>query len=537
MFKIKTLLIAFSLFSNLFLVAQNTQVVEIQNNESWWGGAVNDGHTMPFSAGYSYDMYGNNKGNQVQPLLVSSNGRLIWSEEPFKFSFSKNAIKLEASADIQIIDAGETLKEAYAYASGHFFPSTGKLPDRLLFKAPQYNTWIELMYNQNQKDILEYAHAIIDNGLPPGVLMIDDNWQEDYGKWNFHKERFPDPKAMMNELHELGFKVMLWVCPFVSPDSDVYRDLAKRELFLKNPETAQTTQTGLLPPNQPAMIHWWNGVSALLDFSNPEAQKWFKGELQDLTENYGVDGFKLDAGDFYFYPDILKSYDPNITPNEHSKLFGEIGLDFPLNEYRAMWKMGGQPLAQRLSDKGHSWGDLSTLIPNITVQGLMGYAYSAPDMIGGGEFSSFLNAETIDQELIVRSAQVHALMPMMQFSVAPWRILDEKHQEAVRKSVALREKFTPLIMKLAEESAKTGEPIVRTMEYSFPNNDYQNVKNQFMLGDQVLVAPILKKGQTQRSVLLPKGTWKDSSGNVIKGPIKKTVQANLDELPYFSKIK
>ena len=528
-------LVIFSFFS-FSIQAQNSKEVEIQTNESWWGGAVNDGHTMPFSPGYSYDMFGNNKGNQVQPLLISNKGRVIWSEEPFKFSLSKNMIKLEPRADIQVIDAGETLKEAYTYASEHFFPSTGELPDKLLFKAPQYNTWIELMYNQNQKDILEYAHAIIDNGLPPGVLMIDDNWQEDYGKWNFHKDRFQDPKAMMDELHELGFKVMLWVCPFVSPDSDVYRDLAKKELFLKNPETAQTAQTGLLPPNQPAMIHWWNGVSALLDFSNPKAQKWFKGELQNLTENYGVDGFKLDAGDFYFYPDILESHDPNITPNEHSKLFGEIGLDFPLNEYRAMWKMAGQPLAQRLSDKGHNWGDLSTLIPNITVQGLMGYAYSAPDLIGGGEFSSFLNAETIDQELIVRSAQVHALMPMMQFSVAPWRILDKQHQEAVKKSVALREKFTPLIMKLAEKSAKTGEPIVSTMEYSFPNNGFELVKDQFMLGDEVLVAPVLEKGKRERIVRFPKGKWKDSSGKIIKGPTKKVVKADLDELPYFEKL-
>ena len=516
--------------------AQNSKEVKILKNESWWGGAVSDGHRMPFSSGYSFNMYGINKYNQVQPLLVSSKGRVIWSEEPFKFSVSEDIIELDARRDIKVINAGKNLKEAYKYASENFFPSTGELPDELLFKAPQYNTWIELMYNQNQEDILEYAHAIIDNGLPPGVLMIDDNWQEDYGKWNFHEGRFPNPKAMIDELHDLGFKVMLWVCPFVSPDSDVYRDLAKKELFLTNPGKEKNTETRLLPPNEPAMIYWWNGVSALLDFSNPAAKKWFKGELEYLQENYGVDGFKLDAGDFNFYPDALVSHKPNTSPNEHAKLFGEIGLDFPLNEYRAMWKMGGQPLAQRLSDKGHRWGDLSTLIPNITVQGLMGYAYSAPDMIGGGEFSSFLNAETIDQELIVRSAQVHALMPMMQFSVAPWRILDKEHLQAVQESVALRKEFTPYIMQLAKESSKTGEPIVRTMEYSFPNKGFELVKDQFMLGDKVLVAPVLEKGKRERIVHFPKGKWEDSSGKIIKGPTKKVVQADLDELPYFERL-
>jgi alpha-glucosidase len=166
----------------------------------------------------------------------------------------------------------------------------------------------------------------------------------------------------------------------------------------------------------------------------------------------------------------------------------------------------------------------------------MGYAYSAPDMIGGGEFSSFLNAETIDQELIVRSAQVHALMPMMQFSVAPWRILDKQHLDAVKQSVALRKEFTPLIMKFVKESAKTGNPIVRTMEYSFPNQGFEKIKDQFMLGDEVLVAPVLKKGKRERLVLLPKGEWKNHSGKIIEGPAEKMVQADLDELPYFKRV-
>ena len=85
------------------------------------------------------------------------------------------------------------------------------IPDELLFTHPQYNTWIELMYDQNEEDILEYARAIIDNGYPPGVLMIDDNWQENYGIWKFSPRRFKDPKGMMDELHAMGFKVMLWV--------------------------------------------------------------------------------------------------------------------------------------------------------------------------------------------------------------------------------------------------------------------------------------------------------------------------------------
>ncbi|WP_233530463.1 glycoside hydrolase family 31 protein [Gelidibacter salicanalis] len=514
-----------------------TRTIPILPDELWWGGAVNDGYSMPYQEGFSYNMYGDNKGNQVQPLLISNKGRVIWSEEPFQFTFLENAIAIQdAKGEILQSTAGKTLKEAFDFASSNYFPADGKIPHELLFTAPQYNTWIELMYNQNQKDILAYAHAIIDNGFPPGVLMIDDTWQENYGKWNFHPERFPDPKAMMTELHGLGFKVMLWVCPFVSPDSDEYRELAKDDLFLRNPKDAKIAAAPWIEPSQPAMIYWWNGASAVLDLSNPKAETWFKDELNRLVTEYKVDGFKLDAGDFYFYPDHLISYKEGTSPNDQSALFGEIGLDFPLNEYRAMWKMAGKPLAQRLSDKGHNWKDLQTLIPNITGQGLMGYAFSCPDMIGGGEFSSFLNTKTIDQELIVRSAQVHALMPMMQFSVAPWRILDTEHLDAVKETVELRKKFTPYIMSLTKEAAKTGRPIVRTMEYVFPDQSFETMKHQFMLGDNLLVAPVLNKNITKKEIQLPNGKWKDASGKTYKGGRTITVETSLTTLPYFEKI-
>ena len=522
------------------LMAQGTTEasrITIQEGEKWWGGAVNDGRAMPYAAGFAYDMYGNNKGNQVQPLLISNQGRVVWSEDPFKFTFTEGVIHVEGRGEIVLAQGGTTLRDAFIYASKNYFPASGAMPDELLFRAPQYNTWIELMYDQNQEDILKYAHAIIDHGFPPGVLMIDDNWQEDYGKWNFHPGRFPDPKNMMDQLHQLGFKVMLWVCPFVSPDTDTYRELTSKQLFLKNPPDTRLAAAPWIGPDQPAMIYWWNGVSALLDLSNPGAVQWFKETLRHLVDDYDVDGFKLDAGDTYFYPDWLLSHDPDITPNDHTELFGKIGLDFPLNEYRAMWKMAGQPLAERLSDKGHNWNDLRALIPNITGQGLVGYAFTCPDMIGGGEFTSFLKGSIIDQELIVRSAQTHALMPMMQFSVAPWRILDKEHLHAVKGAVDTRKKFTPMVMALAAEAAKTGEPIVRTMEYVFPNQGFSEINDQFLLGDELLIAPVLGKGATQRAVILPKGKWTDANGKKWKGGRTIDVAVTLETLPWFMKVE
>lgn len=149
-----------------------------------------------------------------------------------------------------------------------------------------------------------------------------------------------------------------------------------------------------------------------------------------MQEKYGADGFKFDAGDIGHYNDPeLEFYDKSATSVDMCRYWAKIGLDFPFNEYRAGWKMGGEALVQRLGDKDYSWNAVGLLIPDMIAAGLLGYAYACPDMIGGGQFASFLGVDQtkLDQELIVRSCQVHALMPMMQFSVAPWRILDEKH--------------------------------------------------------------------------------------------------------------
>lgn len=520
-FAIFVMLLTSQLFSQQIT---DRKELDILPDEHWWGGAVWDGHIMPLENNYTINLYGDNKANQAQPLFLSDKGRVIWSEAPISYTIKENKIFVTSfGAAIEISSSGSTLQEAFAQASQNYFPPSGKHPDALLFQKPQYNTWIELVYNQNQEAILKYAKAIIANGFSPGVLMIDDNWQEDYGKWDFHQGRFSNPKEMVDSLHDMGFKVMLWVCPFVSPDSDVYRALEAKGYFIK-------TEDG----DFPLLVRWWNGASAVLDFTNPGAVEWFDKQLEGLQEKYGIDGYKLDAGDSKFYDTPLTSFDPLATPNDHTYSFQQFGLKYPLNEYRATWKMGGQPLAQRLHDKGHNWDDLGKLLPQIMLQGLLGYPFNCPDMIGGGEYGSFIDLKAIDQELIVRSAQVHALMPMMQFSVAPWRVLDTQNLEAVKKAVAIRKEFLPLIMELVANAAKTGAPIVRSMEYEFPHLGYDHIKDQFMLGSTILVAPVIEKGTMIRNVVLPKGKWM-YNGKTYKGGRTVAVKVSLMDIPIFQK--
>jgi alpha-glucosidase (family GH31 glycosyl hydrolase) len=519
-------------FTTTILIAQTTVI--IKEGERWYGGAVNEGHLMPFKDGYSLDMYGNTSGNQAVPLLLSTKGRFIWSEEPFKFTISSNKLIINNTHSTVTVDsAGKNLRQAFVNASKQFFPSKNKLPDTLLFSKPQYNTWIELVYNQNQKDILKYARAIIDNGFPPGVLMIDDNWADYYGRFDFRSDRFTDAKAMVDTLHNLGFKVMLWVSPFISPDTEIGRELLEKKLvFFDNEGDAEKSWD---KATKPAIISWWNGFSSVLDFTNPDATNWFRSRLDHMVNTYHLDGFKFDAGDAEFYPASALSF-KKVTPNEHSRLWGELGLYYPLNEYRAMWKMSGQPLVQRLRDKKHNWEDLQKLIPDLTTAGLLGYQFTCPDMIGGGEYGSFINLEKLEEQLVVRSAQCSALMPMMQFSVAPWRVLSKQNLAAVKKAVEVRTKYTPYIMQLVKQAAVTGEPIARSMEYEFPNQGFADLKGQFMLGSKLLVAPMVTSGDS-KLVYLPKGKWRSDLGKITNGPVKLTLNVANDRLPVFELIK
>lgn len=496
-------------------------------NEFWWGGCVSDGIHMPFrDKTFQRSLNPNRTQNQASPLLVSSCGRFVWSDEPFNFTFEDSILKIEnLKGDIHLGEGYGTLREAYRAAQALYFPPKGGSPEELLFRAPQYNTWIELMYDQQEDKILEYAQAILAHGMPPGVLMIDDNWQEDYGVWNFHPGRFKDPKGMVDRLHEMGFKVMLWTCPFISPDSATYRELLQKGLLVRNDD------------GTPAIRPWWNGYSGVLDFTNDQAVSWFYEQNERLVKEYGVDGFKLDAGDPQFYRegDMCSK---RVHPNEQAELYALLGRKYSLNEYRACWKCGGEPLAQRLADKAHSWDTkgLASLIPNGLAQGLLGYAFTCPDMIGGGEYKNFLeNSNSLDAELFVRYAQCAALFPMMQFSAAPWRVLNAEYFGYCLDAARLHMQFADEIMELVREAAITGEPIIRYMEYVFPGQGYAEIKDQFMLGDKILVAPVVEKGSYERRVHFPAGQWYGDDGSTVQGPCIMKISVPLCRLPWFRK--
>src|SRR5690554_3914624 len=138
------------------------QIIEIEENELWYGAAVNEGEKMPFEKGYKANLNGKAYGNQASPLLISNKGRYIWSEAPFAFEFrEKHIVISENSEPIHLEKNGNTLKEGYLGASGKYFPPKNKLPEMLLFTSPQYNTWIELIRSEEHTSELQSRPQLV----------------------------------------------------------------------------------------------------------------------------------------------------------------------------------------------------------------------------------------------------------------------------------------------------------------------------------------------------------------------------------------
>jgi len=496
-------------------------------DEKWWGGAINSVNFQPYTNGSSESL-SDLRGNCAMPLLLSNKGRFIWSDEPFEFLFSANslsAVSLCPNARFETGEGYETLRDVYLHVSRTFFPTTGSIPDPMFFRTPQYNTWIEMTYFSTQERVLDYAENILKHGFPPGILMIDTLWHPTYGNWVFDAGRFPKPKEMIVRLHQMGFKVMLWIIPYVTPDSLTFRQLrSKGYLFNKH-------------DGEPVILNWWDGYSAALNLTNPEAVVWLHERLDELVNELGVDGFKFDGGQ-------PSNYAEAGIPAAHTvtQAWNRIGLRYPLSEFKDSWKSAGLPLAQRIRDRTHEWSreaeGLASLVPLGLMQGLLGYSFNCPDMVGGGEYTSFPTGGggNFDAELFVRYAQASALFPMMQFSAAPWRLLNAEHLAYCLAAAQLHSRMGDEILALAQESAQTGEPIMRHLAYVYPDQGYEMISDQFLLGNDILVAPVVEKGAVSRSIVFPPGIWKGDDGSIVLGACAVEVAAPLSRLPWYRKV-
>ena len=499
--------------------------IEMLEKEYWWGGIVNLAETTPYTkeSAVELDLGTIHKSlDQSAPLFVSSKGRYIWSEKPFRIAFWHGEIRIRSDYPVELSGEGRTLRDACMNVAEKHYKLSGKIPEEIFFDRPQFNSYIELRHRLNQQNVLEYAGQLLSNNFTPGILMLDGGWQKRLGDWDFPLDRFPDPKSMINRLHEQGFRVIVWVMPIVAKGIKDYDWLKQEHLLLT--DTADRVMER----------YWWGGCNPVLDTTNPRARKWFTRQLDHLQREYGIDGFKFDGGDAYFF-DAEDDTSVKCLEQEQMNHYIALGEQYPYHEFRCGYKPMGRAIVHRLQDKLPVWDGegLNQVIPHSILQGMIGAFFHCPDMIGGGVGESDLYGSGSYDELYMRWVQASTLCPMMQFSVAPWRIVSPENLEAVKKLAALHEEMGAYILKLAKHAAETGEPIMRHMAYEFPDEGMEEIWDQYMLGDRILAAPVLKPGCFKRTVHLPAGTWKADDGQVYEGGKRIEIDVPLTRLPYF----
>ncbi len=511
--------------------------IPLQSGERFWGGSVGQGIRMPIreDKSYKHTCVDGCQGNSFNGIFTSNYGRYIVTEGAYAIEVENGVITLSSTEEITVGQAEEkTLKGGYLAAAklACKFDEVD-VPADLLLK-PQFCTWAEMGIGVHQEQVLSYARSIVEKGLAHSLFIIDDGWMVDYGDWRFNEEKFPNPKAMFDELNALGFKTYLWLVPFVNKDVPDYELLVKNDALVRGQD------------GKPTLKKWWNGDSYVLDMTCPFAQNWLKTQLDRYVNEYGVYGFKFDAGDtdYYNYTDV--TYQPT-TPAGQCLLWSEFAAQYAYSELRATFRLGGSHVITRLSDKQRNWSDecgIGTLVPNMIQAGLCCYPYSCADMIGGGVISDFetddheRKADEFNVELISRFCECSALMPCMQFSYAYWN-RDERIEKLFQKYASSRLDIEAYMKALIAEAKHTFAPILRHLEYEFPHQGYKDDMSAFMLGSEYLVAPVVCEGQTQKTLRLPEGAnWRyEVDCRVFSGGESVTVDCPVGILPYFKKIE
>ncbi|WP_433325070.1 glycoside hydrolase family 31 protein [Spirillospora sp. CA-294931] len=399
------------------------------------------------------------------------------------------------------------------------------------YATPLWNTWAQYYSTIDQKNFLDYARRIKASKIPGHTMSLDDGWMKHYGDFEWNTTKYPDPKAMSDEIHKMGYKFGLWVTQWINLDADNY-ELAKRKGYLLKSKD---------DPNTPCTVTWWNGKAGLIDLGNPAAYKWYEDHLHALEKDYGVDGFKFDTRFF----DERCAPASGLDAADYRRLGAELadGFDQQGIGIRVHWT-GAQKygFVTRQVDKGTDWSSLRASVTQNLAISTVGYPFVETDMIGG---SSSMPPPT--KEVLVRWAQSAAAMPLVYSSTAPdkvwdfvnkkWVVYPPEVAELYGKAMRLHQALNPYIQDQVKRAVASNEPIMKPLFFNFPKDEAAyTVSDEWLLGDSLLAAPVLTEG-TSRDVHLPPGTWYDvARGKVVNGGDLRGYQADLGTLPLFVKM-
>lgn len=397
----------------------------------------------------------------------------------------------------------------------------------------------------NQQEALGAIDSLKTRGYPVDGIVLDLYWygvETDMGRLEWDKKQWPDHKKMLSDLKEKGVNMVLISQPYVNKIGaiDNYNYLSGKGMLAK--DASGNTHD----------VTTWVGDAGMIDVSNPDTREWLWNRLKGLTEE-GVAGWWGDLGEPEVHPHTIvhangetASQYHNVYGNEWSRLIYEgLRNDFP--DMRPLLMMrGGTAGLQRYSvfpwttDVSRSWGGFQPQVNLMLSSGLSGLAYMSSDL-GGFAVDP---EHPRDEELYVRWVQTGAFTPSMrthaQQQPEPYHYPDSEN--IIKQYIRMRYQWLPYNYTLAFDNASKGWPLARPLNFTGenPEQKFAELSDEYMWGNEVLVAPVMEPGVKSRKVVFPRGKWYDWYDPTITydsqdGEFETTVSAPLDKLPLFIK--
>ncbi len=378
--------------------------------------------------------------------------------------------------------------------------------------------------------------------IPLDVVHLDIHYMDGYRIFTWDKQNFPDPAGLIHDLREQGVKTVVIIDPGVKTDPGypVYDEGLAADAFVKFPDGR--VYEGSV----------WPGACHFPDFTKPGARAWFGGYYKDLLEK-GIAGIWTDMNEpsnhrYKTIPDLVL-HDFEGRGGTHQEAHNIYGLMMTRATYEALREhapderpfvltrsafSGSQRYAAAWTgDNVSNWDHLRLTIPMLLSMGISGMPFCGSD-VGG-----FLDSPT--PELFARWVQLGAFSPLFRNHTIfesqrqePWSF-GPRVEEISRRFIELRYRLLPLFYSLFDEHRRTGLPLMRPLFLHYPQDEkVLFMDDQFMLGEHLLIAPVLHKGATARQVYLPEGRWYDFwSGTTFAGGRETLVEARLEDMPVF----
>lgn len=493
------------------------------------------------------------------PFYVSSLGYgFLWHNAAVgEVHFGTNTTEWLARTTKQLdywVTAGDTPAEI----EEHFADAIGKVP-----MMPEYGLgfWQCKLRYYNQEQVLNVAREYKKRGIPLDVFVIDYYHWPRCGDYRFDEEYFPDPKAMIDELHEMGIETMVSIWPQIDWRSENYEEMKQQGLLVKSNAGVDVQML-------------FHGNNVFLDATNPRTRKYVWEKVKKNYADLGIRTFWLDEAEpefsTYEYECYRYAAGPveeigNIYPREYSRMFyegqKENGQEDIVNLVRCAW-LGSQKYGALVwsGDIFSTYEDFRKQICAGLHMGLCGIPWWTTDI--GGFMTDDVNDPDF-QQLLIRWYEfaVYSAVFRMHGDRGPHNIptLDdrdfgggylytgqsnelwsygEENYRIMKKYYDIRISMHDYIKQLYDEASENGSPLIRTMFYEFPDDKKcWELQDQYMFGSEYLVAPIFHLNEFEREVYLPAGRWEDTrDGKVYEGGQTVLAAAPIDSIPVFKKI-